>query len=45
MGMVADRIAALEAIVKRPLGTGAEPSIAYYVLQYLYFGALLYIIK
>ena len=45
MRMVADRIAALEAVVKRPLGTGTEPSIAYYVLQYLYFGALLYIIK
>lgn len=45
MRMVADRIAALEAVVKRPLGTGTEPSIACYVLQYLYFGALLYIIK
>lgn len=35
MAMVADRIAALEAVVKRPLGTGAEPPITYCVLQYL----------
>ena len=45
MGMVAVRIAALEVVVKRPLGTGAEPAIAYCVLQHLYFGDLLYIIK
>ena len=42
MGMVANRIAALEAVVKRPLGTGAEPPVAYQVSQYLHFSALLY---
>ena len=45
MGMVANRIAALEAVVKRPLGTGAEPPVAYQVSQYLHFGALLYTTK